>query len=325
MAEKQHLVEAIKNLDFNLLHKLLDDDRSYMNVTKSLFLETLEKNIRNYPKLTAYEEVIEGSCGNCFKGFNGYKFRAKNCPSLSLLFYEENGEVIDLFLCDNFVTCQDYEDEYVISFSFFDDQEVDFQPTLEHMINVQNVDKAMEEFYSLADKHDLNLKDIILWIRRHIDLIRKLKLDNFFIRNKYLAFTELRRTYFKISRIEEIYEKNELAKQALADFEKIDKSDEKSVVKWLLQNQDFSTYFLEETEGWKNTGFRVLSMEIDLVVDCSDCIENFLLIDLHNTLEFELMEKYQPSDEYYEKHKRGIECTVEAHLRLHNKYLDLFE
>ena len=230
MANRYQLIEAIKNLDFDLLHVLLDDDRSYMNVTKSLFLETLEENIRQYSNLKAYEEALEGTCGICFKDLKGYKFIAKGCPSLSLLFYEENNEVIDLFLCKNLVTNKNPDNDYIITFSFYDDQEVDFQPSLEHIMNVQHVDNAMDEFYSLKQKNIVSLKDIIHWIQKHKDLIRKLKLDNM-TGHRYLAFNEIRRTYQIISSIEDIYEENELAKQSLANYQSIDKNDEKSVIK----------------------------------------------------------------------------------------------
>ena len=45
MTEKQKLIEAFKSLDFEKLQNLLNDNRSYMDVSKYLFLSTLKQKI----------------------------------------------------------------------------------------------------------------------------------------------------------------------------------------------------------------------------------------------------------------------------------------
>lgn len=46
MTEKEQLIQAFKSLDFEALQNLLDDNRSYMDVSKDLFLSR-----HNYPKV----------------------------------------------------------------------------------------------------------------------------------------------------------------------------------------------------------------------------------------------------------------------------------
>ena len=46
MTEKQKIVEAFKSLDFDALQNILDDNRSYMDVSKGLFLSTLKEIIQ---------------------------------------------------------------------------------------------------------------------------------------------------------------------------------------------------------------------------------------------------------------------------------------
>ena len=51
MTEKQQIVEAFKSLDFDTLQNILDDNRSYMDVSKDLFLSTLKQKIDEYENL----------------------------------------------------------------------------------------------------------------------------------------------------------------------------------------------------------------------------------------------------------------------------------
>ena len=62
MKEKEQLIKAFKDLDFEALQNLLDDNKPYMEVSKVLFLSTLKQNIEEYNDLNSFEKVIEGIC-----------------------------------------------------------------------------------------------------------------------------------------------------------------------------------------------------------------------------------------------------------------------
>src|SRR5690606_1326478 len=100
MTEKLKLIQAFKSLDFDTLEDLLDDNRSYMDVPKDLFLSTLKQKLEVYSDLKSYEKVVEGICDHCNKGCKAYKFKAENLPSLNLFFEEKDNKVTDIYLCN---------------------------------------------------------------------------------------------------------------------------------------------------------------------------------------------------------------------------------
>jgi hypothetical protein len=51
MSEKDQLIRAFKSLDFDALGNLLDDNRSYMKVSKTLFLSRLKEKLDEYENL----------------------------------------------------------------------------------------------------------------------------------------------------------------------------------------------------------------------------------------------------------------------------------
>lgn len=118
MTEKQKLIEAFKSLDFEALQSLLDDNRSYIDVYKDLFLSTLKQKIDEYEDLKSYENVVVGTCNHCNKGCKAYKFKAENLQSLPLYFEEKDGNVTDIYLCNAFKEDKPVKDDWNIYFSF---------------------------------------------------------------------------------------------------------------------------------------------------------------------------------------------------------------
>ena len=84
MSEKQQIIQAFKSLDFEALHNLLDNKRSYMDVSKDLFLSKLKQKLDEYSDLYLYEKVIEGTCDHCNKGCKAYKFKPEGADLQSV-------------------------------------------------------------------------------------------------------------------------------------------------------------------------------------------------------------------------------------------------
>lgn len=82
MSELKLIIEAIKSLDFDKLNILLDDNKSYMGVSKSKFLNALQKEAQHYEGLEKFDSVEIGICNSCNKGCKAYKFKAKDQPSI---------------------------------------------------------------------------------------------------------------------------------------------------------------------------------------------------------------------------------------------------
>ena len=67
---KKQIIEAIKNFDTHALKQLLDDTKSYMNVSKAQFIGALETEFEEakIEGCFAFDDVFFGICGSCNKG-----------------------------------------------------------------------------------------------------------------------------------------------------------------------------------------------------------------------------------------------------------------
>ena len=323
MTEKQKLIEAFKSLDFEKLQNLLNDNRSYMDVSKYLFLSTLKQKIDEYENLKSYENVVEGTCNHCNKGCKVYRFKAENLPSLTLYFEEKDRKVTDIYLCNAFKEDSVDKDDWNIYFSFYEEEKVDFNPSIEHLIILQRVEKAVEEFNNLEKIGLVPIEEVVHWYNKCKLLAKELELNNPFIRIKYKAYEHINSLYSEVSNLVHNFKKNDLAKNALDTYHKINSRNEKSIVKWLLENRSNLFYTLKKTEHWKETGFLILETDPNLLVDCSNYLDCFLLNDVYWKHFDEIMEKYQPTNQHIEQNGGSVEYSLESYLKLHNKYLDL--
>ena len=323
MSEKQQLIQAFKSLDFEALNNLLDEKRSYSDVPKDLFLSRLKETVDKYSELTSYENVLEGTCKHCNKGCIAYSFRAENCPSLNLFFEEKEGVVTDIYLCNSLKVDTPDEDEWHIYFTFFKEEEVTFEPSLKYSINLQQVDNATEDFNCLAASNLVSVNDLMHWYNRCERLAEDLNLNDPFIRQKYNAFIHIDSLYSKVSDLVHNFNKNYLAQEALKDYERINRDDERSIIRWLLFHTDKYFWPFKKTDNWKKTGFIILETEPNLLIDCSDCLDSFLFDEIYSTIDNEIMQKYYPTKEQLDQNGGSVEYSLASFLKLQNKYLDL--
>ena len=324
MSVKQQLIEAFKMLDFKLLNKLLYDDKSYMDVSKKSFLNALQKEIKRQEGLKSYETVEEGICNSCNKGCKAYKFKAENQPSLNLFFEEKDNTVSDIYLCNDLKVDSSNEDDWDIYFKFYEEEKVNFSPSINYSINLQRIEKAIDEFKKLEILGLVPIQEVVYWFEKMNDLAKELKLNDPFITKRYKEYKSIDSLYNEVSNLVHNYTKIDLAKTALKKYNEIDNNDEKSIVKWLLENENNYFFSLKKTDQWENTGILILETEPNLVVDCSDFLEPFLYDDIYYNHHKEIMTKYEPTKEHYDQNGGSVNCSLETFLKLHNKYLDLF-
>lgn len=323
MTEKQKIVEAFKSLDFDALQNILDDNRSYMDVSKDLFLSTLKQKINEYENLKSYESVVEGICTHCNKGCKAYKFKAENLPSLPLYFEEKDGKVIDIYLCNSLKEDNPDEHDWDIYFSFYEEEKVDFNPSIEHLIILQRIEKAVQEFNNLEDLGLVPIEEVVHWYNKCKLLAKELELNNPFVRIKYKAFEHINSLYGKVSNVVNNFRKNDLAKNALDKYHKINTENEKNLVKWLLENENNYFFELKKTDNWEKTGFLILETTPNLLVDCNGYLDGFILNEIYYNHFDEIMKKYEPTNEHFEQNGGSVEYSLESYLKLHRKYLDL--
>ncbi|MBZ9652667.1 hypothetical protein [Psychroflexus montanilacus] len=323
MSEKKELIEAFRKLDFKALNELLDDDISYMDVHKSLFLKRLGQEVNKYDKLDKYEDVTEGICGSCNRGCKAYSFSTKNCPSLNLFFEEKNDKVTDIYICNDLRNNISGEHEWNISLNFYEEEKVDFEPSLHYNINVQKAENCLQEFSALTSDGYVTSQDLVYWLNKHKDLISKLDLGLPFIGKSYQAFEKLDNLYTNVYALVYNHNHNSIATNALKEFDDINKGEEKSIVLWLLKHKNENFFSFKKTDNWQKTGLIIFDDESNVIIDCSDCLDSFLYEDLYSNLENSLLIKYEPTDEHYLQNGGSVNYSLETFLRFHNKYLDI--
>ena len=317
MTEKQKLIEAFKSLDFDALQNLLDDGRSYMDVPKDLFLFTLKQKIDDYEGLKSYQNVVEGTCNSCNKGCIAYKFKAENLPSLTLFFEENDGEVTDIYLCNDFKEDSPDEDDEIY-FSFYEEDKVDFEPSLEYLLALQRVEKAVEAFNNLEKTGIVPIEEVILWYNTSMPFERELELSNPFTGIAYKADQHLGSISGMVSRLIHNFKNNDLAKMALDKYYKMDRKDERSLVEWLIENRENYFFELKKTDNWEKTGFLILETNPNLLVDCNGYLDGFLLDEIYSSHMKEIMEKYQAANKDPERNGGSKEFSLEGYLRILN-------
>lgn len=323
MNEKQELIQAFKSLDFNLLQNLLDDNRPYMDVSKDLFLTTIKGKINQYENLKAYEEVIEGTCNSCHKGCKAYKFRAEGFPSLNLFFEEKNDKVTDIYLCNSLKVDIPDENSWNFYFRFYEDEKYNFSPTLEYLITLQRIEKAIQNFNKLETLGLVPIEEVYHWFNSMNTLAIELNLDDPFVSIDYKAFLHIDSLYNKVSHLIHNYTNNQVAKDALNEYHQLDQKDEKMLVAWLLKHKHNYFYYIEKTYNWEKTGIIILETKPNLIIDCIDFLDSFRFHGIYNNLHEEIMNKYEPTSEHFKQNGGSDTFTLENYLRLHNKYLDL--
>jgi len=98
------IIYYIAHLDIEMLSAYLEDDKTYQDWPKYLFLNKLSKAFDAFEK--AGDKVLsvhKGVCGGCTKGCGGVTFLGKQGDYMDIIFVVENQEIKDIYECSNLV------------------------------------------------------------------------------------------------------------------------------------------------------------------------------------------------------------------------------
>lgn len=326
MSQFQQALQAIKNIDFNALKEILDDDKSYMEVSKSLFIKTLKDNLQCYINqgLKTYQEKLIGKCDNSCDSCKAYSFCADGFPYLNLCISEIGGEINDIQLCHNIVELDRDVNNFAIFFRFFEEDKVNYKPSLKHLFDKQRVEDALDDFKKITKSKLICIEDLIYWKDKYHYIMDTFGLNAFFLPKQYKVFEEFDNLMFEVIYFIGNCDDNDYAIKALEHYHNIKNMSEKELVKWLFKYEELRFYFnFDDSEHWEKTGLIRLSEDLDIIVDCSECIEIFKFAKIYYTEETKLMEKYEPTEEHQMQNKDSLICSLENYLRLHGKHLDI--
>ncbi len=322
MSNKQLIINAIKEMDIKKLELLLDNNRSYMDVPKALFLEKLKQQF-DYSKqieVFSFDKVLLGICNSCNKGCDAYTFLTKDNNALDLFFEEKDGQVSDIYLCKNLKNEKNILPKYKMYFDFYEDEKVTFKPSIDFLIKKQKIELAITELKLFKDKF-VSIIELSHWKKKHQELLTVFYFNIFNKRYKeFLPFEDL--TY-DIKNVVALLEKHKLSKQAMLEFNLIE--NEKELVYWLFayESKHLSNYGFKRLEGWEKSSLIAFENTTSMVIDCSICHESLEFSYLYNKHTTDLLEKYKPTKEHFNQSNGGVLYSLENHLRIHGMYLDI--
>ncbi len=97
------VIYFMAHLDIEMVSSLLDEDKTYQDFPKYLFISKLIKAFEQFEK--AGDRVLslhKGGCAGCSKGCRGFTFLGKQGHYMDILFLMEGNEIKDIYECSKF-------------------------------------------------------------------------------------------------------------------------------------------------------------------------------------------------------------------------------
>ncbi|MBK9635391.1 MAG: hypothetical protein IPO64_13095 [Bacteroidetes bacterium] len=128
-SQKEAIIYFIAHLDIEMVSAFLDDNKTYQDFPKYLFISKLIDVFESFKKSGSSRlSIYKGACDTCNKGCEGATFIDKFGSYFDLIFEMENEVVLDIYQCESFCNYQqgihkikkimlDIEDE--LDFPFF--------------------------------------------------------------------------------------------------------------------------------------------------------------------------------------------------------------
>lgn len=321
------IIQAIKNFDIAALKELLDDDKPYQDVPKTLFLEKIEKkfNQAKGDDCHSFDDVFFGICGSCNKGCEGMTFLSHSGYYLDLFIESKDGETADdIYVCNKLTNFTELEKTMDLGFSFRKDEYYNFKPTAEYLIIKKEYNALLAEITAINTP--IKVDELKNWYYNNFSYISK-TINGFgpFECFDYNLYSDAYSLTSQIERVFEMFQAQEQATESLIDYQNCKTERERLI--WFFKNQKHhygSTYY-EFPNHWKTDSiisYRQKQVELELdIAGYEFVMDYFLILD---KLYDELIEKYQPLPEHFEASETGsITYSLENYLRLHNKHLDV--
>ena len=326
---KTQIIQAIKNFDINKLNTLLDDERSYMDVSKSLFLKTLEKKFESAQKngCNSFDDVFFGICESCNKGCEGMTFYSNSGYYLDIYMEDENETVNDIYVCNKLLNFTNLKKTHDLGFNFKLDQEVRFSPDNDYIIIRNQYKSLINDLDSLNPNIKLNA--FVDWFKGYSYMRNFIANTSFFVVLRYELYYKIFNLISDIDKILKVSIKAKHAIEALIDFQIATSEREKLI--WFYENEadHKATKYLLIPENLSIdpvVSVKCYSHNLDITVNISGyeyVIDYFRALDNFHD---EMIEKYFPSQEYFlEAGEEGLVYSIEKYLTIHKVHLDVLK
>ncbi len=314
--KKQLIFQAFQTMDSSLLEMVLDEDKTYQDAEKQVFIQKIEEIFDRFKfegdtALTMYAGVCGSQpevCENC--GKKGKRFvgnHSKIC--LDLIFEEEDGEIQDIYCCSLFDTHKKIATDFSLSIIIKRDEKADFKPSNETLTLMIRTRNAVEEL--TQHPHQIIGPSIYKpWLKKHNFLYKYLGYTAISYRTM-IPFHEL---YKAFQTLDKVVAKEDVYLKALKEYRQLDTNWEMPCLRWLSNYEqlyfDISMRASHLVAAYKiNRGdqldfFKIKELKIDInsLNLCVDFMSTF--VDLCN----KMVEKYDRI-----KVKEPLEKTTEGY------------
>jgi hypothetical protein len=106
--QTQAIKHFIEKMDIEMVDAFLDNDKTYQDFEKYLFISKLQQAFVIFADLgDTHLLAVEGSCNSCDKTKNGYTFIGNNSNNyMSIIFDTADNKINDLYECSDFMNKQ---------------------------------------------------------------------------------------------------------------------------------------------------------------------------------------------------------------------------
>ena len=326
------LINAISEMDCKAIELILEDNVSYQDTTKSIFLQKLKEVFKDFQKEDNKLIPYEGKCNSdkCSnKNKKGIAFVGNKSRRYINFIIEQNEDstVKDIYTCSGFFTNENVIDENKrkLDISVYNDEKVNFTPSSSYNYLKNKSITALNEIKQHNDC-EISKEQIITWIKSYEELYNSMNWINNFYKHHYSFYW----LYYHINEIYKFLMIENEAKIAIDEFKYINLDNEIDLLKWLVKYEHLYYELILlcaniVTEESLQTGNCVLHKDHTVYFKTNilqNCIDLQELLEKHyyeklnkyNTLSQEEKENQMPFDDDYEDasslkyhlEKRGI-------------------
>ena len=238
---KKNIVKAIEKMDLISLSRLFDENLTYQDLTKDIFLEKLNELFIELKEHDTHLVANKGFCNSeeCSnKGKNGFMFCGnKSGKHFNFVFdQDESGVVNELFHCNKF-QCESQhavdENKKELMLKVYEEDKANFVPSSDYLFKNTNSINAISELKSIKSL-EITKEEIISWLDKHKEFYESLDWMSF----NYKNLSKFYDSYNHISKINDFFNLEEVCFNAFKVYVKNDMTIEMQLLKWLVEHEE---------------------------------------------------------------------------------------
>ena len=321
--KKESIVKAITDMNLKILQLILDENLTYQDATKDIFLTKLTEIFDEFNKTHDTLSAHSGKCNSkeCSNhNKNGMLFCGRNSGKHFNLIIEEdeNENVKDLYYCSDF-KCN-FEDKANIKGKPFrvymhEDEKATFKPSSHYKyINTTSL-KALSDLNNFKDK-TISKNELFDWLQEYFDFYSSMSLFKLRYKNEHQFY----HSYDRANDLKKYLVLEEDCAEAMRLFDKLLIDNEMNLLKWLSEHEHLknelillSPQFVDEnTQRLKKV---IVNQDLKIAINTDDlknCIRFQDFIDMYYYVMFD---KYKVAVEENE-HFTPFGDDIEKHISL---------